>query len=468
MTLALMMAATLKVLTIGNSFSVQMVNSMPPIAADLGLELDICSLYIGGCPLERHWNNVLAPETKPYAVTRNRFGEKMPSVKGNIPEWLQAEKWDVVTIQQASKASWDPKTYQPFADNLIAKIRELAPQAEIVVHETWSYCDTEQKGSQRMAGWGLDSKKMYAALHSAYAALAKKYRLRVIPTGTAAIRFPDRARLFKDTHFNENGNHLQALVWTAKLFGVDVMRCRYVPAGIDPAVAAEMRRVAQETVTGKRCALEVDFSRGAWNPADFIVAKSSKKTYLGAFDQKDDCIVNRCPAGHTPEEIAKLRPDPTYASLVFTNEFSYGTTVSSTMGWDWEMAPLILITPELYKDEEGRPTFGEHWEVVVYKQGINIWHHFLRDGQMVYEKSAALALPKELYFKANEKHDLAVTIGRTWKGDRLIEASCGGFTVACVDPTLPDKFYVGVTGCEGRNFFWNMRVLEKPVKGASK
>ena len=250
---AILLATALKVLMIGNSFSEQMVKSMPPIAADLGLELDICSLFIGGCPLERHWKNVEAPETKPYYITRNRFGEKMTPVKGNIPEWLATDKWDVVTIQQASPASWDPKTYQPFADNLIAKIRELAPQAEIVVHETWSYCDTEQKGSQRMAGWGLDAKKMYEALHSAYSALAEKHRLRVIPTGTAAIRFPDRARLFKDTHFNGNGNHLQALVWTAKLFGVDVTRCRYVPEGIDPELAETMRKVAAATVPASTC-----------------------------------------------------------------------------------------------------------------------------------------------------------------------------------------------------------------------
>lgn len=36
----------LKVLMIGNSFSVQMVSSMPPVAKGLGLELDICSLLV--------------------------------------------------------------------------------------------------------------------------------------------------------------------------------------------------------------------------------------------------------------------------------------------------------------------------------------------------------------------------------------------------------------------------------------
>ena len=249
MTAALVLAASLKVLMIGNSFSQQMVKAMPPIAQDLGLELDICSLYIGGCPLERHWKNVCAPETKPYSVTRNKFGVVVPKANGNIQDMLAADKWDVVTIQQASHLSWKADSYQPFADNLVATIRKFAPQAEIVVHETWSYCDTEKTGSGRMSKWGLDSDKMYSALHAAYAELAKKYGFRVIPTGTAAQRFPGRERLFRDTHFSANGNHLQALVWTAKLFGVDVTHCRFVPDGMDPALAAEMRRVAQETVS---------------------------------------------------------------------------------------------------------------------------------------------------------------------------------------------------------------------------
>ena len=253
---SIMLAAALKVLMIGNSFSVQMVKSMPPIAKDLGLELDVCSLYIGGCSLERHWNNVCNPTNKPYSVTRNRFGEVCERVKGNIPEWLAADRWDVVTIQQASPLSWKAESYQPFADNLVAKIRELAPQAEIVVHETWSYCDSEKVGRQRMGKWGIDSRIMYEKLHEAYGALAKRHGFRIIPTGTAAQLFPGRECLFGDTHFNASGNHLQALVWTAMLFGVDVTRCRHVPDGVDPALAETMRNIASNVVAsnaGKTC-----------------------------------------------------------------------------------------------------------------------------------------------------------------------------------------------------------------------
>ena len=58
----------LKVLMIGNSFSQQMPKAMPPVVKDLGLKLDICSLYIGGCPISKHWHNVQVPTSMPYRI----------------------------------------------------------------------------------------------------------------------------------------------------------------------------------------------------------------------------------------------------------------------------------------------------------------------------------------------------------------------------------------------------------------
>ena len=50
----------MKVLMIGNSFSICVLKYMPSIAADLGCPLDLASLYIGGCPLQRHAANIFA------------------------------------------------------------------------------------------------------------------------------------------------------------------------------------------------------------------------------------------------------------------------------------------------------------------------------------------------------------------------------------------------------------------------
>ena len=241
----------LKVLMIGNSFSICNLWQMPQVAESMGKKLDLASLFIGGCSLERHWSNVEAAATnatfKPYRFDRIAEGKRVVE-KGaaNIPDALALDKWDVVTLQQASHFSWNPATYHPWGDNLVAKIRELAPQAKIVVQETWSYPPWDK----RLGKFGFDQAEMYARLHDAYAAFAKKHGLDVIPVGKAAEFVPDRNSLFTkpDFHFNNTGVYLQGLVWTAKLFGVDVRKCDYRPSWLDAARADELKAAAMGAV----------------------------------------------------------------------------------------------------------------------------------------------------------------------------------------------------------------------------
>ena len=242
----------LKVLMIGNSFSICCLHETPAIAESMGLKLDLASLYIGGCSLERHWNNATntAASFKPYRFDRTTGGSTAVEKKSiNIPEALTLAKWDVVTVQQASHFSWNPETYHPWGDDLVALVRRLAPQAKVVVQETWSYPPWDA----RLKEFGFDQVDMYAKLHDAYADFAKKHGCDVIPTGTAAEFAPDRNALFTrpDFHFNGQGVYLQGLVWTAKLFGVDVTKCAYRPEWMDAARADELKAVAQKAVDGR-------------------------------------------------------------------------------------------------------------------------------------------------------------------------------------------------------------------------
>ena len=270
---------SLKVLMIGNSFSISATRHMPQVAKSMGLELDLASLYIGGCSLERHRDNCVKgekdPSFKPYKFTRFVDGEKKEDRPANVPEALALEKWDVVTIQQASHFSWQLDTYRPFGDELIKKyIKPLAPQAEVVVQETWSYTPWDK----RLAKWGIDQNEMYAKLHRAYCDYAASHGLRVIPMGAAVqlwrARLPvvytensfggdvcGSAKFAQDKdgkwapkgdvfHLNLIGEYLQALVWTAKLFDVDVTKCPYAPEGVDVACAAKLKDVAMAAVRG--------------------------------------------------------------------------------------------------------------------------------------------------------------------------------------------------------------------------
>ena len=207
--------------------------------------------------------------------------------------------------------------------------------------------------------------------------------------------------------------------------------------------------------------VDVSFARGKWDPGDFTLVKCARHDYIGSFDQMDDCVANHCPPGSTPEEVYKKHNDRVYAAMLHKTQFPLGTTVSSRMGWDWLMAPLIVIAKDLGADAQGRPELREHWEIVIYNQGLNVWHHFYENGRQRWFKAASLQLPESAYFKANVPHDLAVKVSRDSRRNKTMTVTAGGYTLHYVDESLPEEFHAGIIGCEGRNFFYDFKVTEK-------
>lgn len=270
----------LKVLMVGNSFSISNCRCMPRICKEMGLKLELGSLYIGGCSLERHWQNVVAATNaafRPYGYSLYRDGAKVKGApaKANIPEIVKGTKWDVITIQQASHFSWKAETYRPYADNLLKTFKAWCPGAEIVVQETWSY--TPWDG--RLKTWGIDADAMYGKLHAAYNDYAKANGLRVIPMGAAVQLWRKRlpvvytensfggdvcgsAKFTQNAggtwvpkgdvfHLNARGQYFQSLVWTAKLFGADVTACPWRPDFVTEADARLMKATAVAAVRGE-------------------------------------------------------------------------------------------------------------------------------------------------------------------------------------------------------------------------
>lgn len=294
----------LKVLMIGNSFSICVLQYTPEVAGKCGAGVDICSLYIGGCSLARHCENIRRAGEEgfaPYEVNWNfaslgegeepalksavtvRETDKGSKMYGNIPQMLAAEKWDIVTIQQASPKSWDPGSYHPYADDLISTIRELAPQAKIAIQETWSYCNGDKRICDQAAGgpgeWGIDQRGMFDRLAANYADLGAKYGFDIIPTGTAIQLFRERlpvsgidddvvgsmkpvnGELSGDSiHLNNDGKYLQACVWAAKLLGADVESMDWAPSPTmrHPENAALIRKCAADAVRGVKPARRAD------------------------------------------------------------------------------------------------------------------------------------------------------------------------------------------------------------------
>ena len=252
----------LKVLAIGNSFSRNATRQLPGLAKAAGKNLKVINASIGGCDFEKHMSLADANDRNPANPAGKPYDGK------SLREMLTTDTWAVIAIQQASPKSFKPETFHPHADRLIAFIRTNAPQAEIVVHQTWAYRDDH-------LFWGrkdLNTDLMYALLRAAYDGLARDAGLRLIPSGDAmeaARRDPDWGPYLAGTppaprpdkslhapdsfHANIKGEYLQGCVWFEFLFRESVVGNSFCPPGITKPEAAILQRIAHGVVSeGKR------------------------------------------------------------------------------------------------------------------------------------------------------------------------------------------------------------------------
>ncbi|MBQ5796256.1 MAG: hypothetical protein IIW14_09730 [Kiritimatiellae bacterium] len=207
--------------------------------------------------------------------------------------------------------------------------------------------------------------------------------------------------------------------------------------------------------------LNVDFSRGKWDESQWIVVKSPRLDYCRGFTQRDGWIENICP-DLSAKEIFEKHNNAVYSGMVYKDKFKIGCTVSSRMGFDYRMAPLIVIAPELGKSGDGKSEFREHWEIVLYDLGLNVWHHYMtEDGKPAWYKAASLLLKPEDIYKPNIRHNLQVKISKNRKGRKEMVVTCGDYVLQYANDNLPEEFYAGVLGCEGRNMFYDFVVKSK-------
>ena len=92
---------SLKILAIGNSFSVDAMEYLWDICKDAGYKnVKLGNLYIGGCSLNTHWSNIQSGSNA-YTFYQNSTGV-WTSKTSSIAYALSSEDWDIVTVQQAS------------------------------------------------------------------------------------------------------------------------------------------------------------------------------------------------------------------------------------------------------------------------------------------------------------------------------------------------------------------------------
>ncbi|MBT7164493.1 MAG: hypothetical protein HN904_17065 [Victivallales bacterium] len=198
---------------------------------------------------------------------------------------------------------------------------------------------------------------------------------------------------------------------------------------------------------------QCEFTAGAWQAKDWVMVKSPRWPHRGEWEQEKDCLRNRTPKEATQKEMLGKRAGETYTSMLLKEPVSGNLKMAATMSFEHRMAPLIVLAPALDKDAQGYPEYREHWEIVLFDQGVNVWHHTYADGKPGWRKAAYAKFP----LKAGQRYRLEVDIKRAGAGAQLT-LRVGDHEFGYFEPVLPKTFQVGITGCEGVNRFYDFTV----------
>lgn len=225
----------MEILMIGNSYTVDCSRYLHRIARAGGAVINTTCLYIGGCPLDRHFRNMHSGE-EAYELYTN--GEPI-GFKVSLGDALVNREWDVITFQQASFKSFDYETYQPYLDEVADYARTLCPKAKFIIHQTWPDADT----SPRLEGFGFQNNgEMFKALEAAYEKAAKAIGAEDIVRDGQLIYALYEAGLrpvWRDNgHISLGiGRYAAALLWYKKLTGNDIWANPF--ADFDEPIASE-------------------------------------------------------------------------------------------------------------------------------------------------------------------------------------------------------------------------------------
>ena len=228
-------AKHLRILAIGNSFSVDGMEYLWDICKAAGIEnVTLGNLYIGGCTLAKHWTNISGKKAA-YKYNKNTAGSWVTTEDVSVQSAMQDEYWDVITVQQASGSSGLPDTYGKLG-NILGWIEEHKPnpEAKILWHMTWAYqSDSDHKN---FPNYDSNQMTMYEAITSTVQStvLTDERIDGVIPSGTAIQNL--RTSYVGDTvtrdgyHLHKGiGRYTAGLVWFSVITGRSVDDITWVP-----------------------------------------------------------------------------------------------------------------------------------------------------------------------------------------------------------------------------------------------
>ena len=187
--------------------------------------------------------------------------------------------------------------------------------------------------------------------------------------------------------------------------------------------------------------MNVSFAPGAWENLGLQYAYSWRFEALPLFRQEKDCIVN--------SKRSDKPGDYDYMGLLVPGTFGPGARLSVRCSFEDLGAPMLLLSSQEEIDENGILRTLEYYEIVIWKNGLNVWRHHTEGRKTSYYQVLGAAFP----LAAEEIHELSMEIG-----ERHLLMEVDGKKLKLFLHDMPASFRLGYTACEGICRLYEMSV----------
>ncbi len=188
-------------------------------------------------------------------------------------------------------------------------------------------------------------------------------------------------------------------------------------------------------------ALRITFGPGEWENTGLVYAYSWRFRELPRFRQEKDCIANSAKQGDPG--------DYDYMGLMLPETYTAGAKIGIRCAFEEAAAPMLILSGENETDENGILRTLEYYEIVIWKNGLNVWRHHTERRNTTHYKVLGAVFP----LRQEEEHILNMEV----REKRLV-MDVDGHRLDLFVHDLPDRFTLGYTACEGICRLYEMTV----------
>lgn len=252
---------TLKILGVGNSWTLNATLHLGEILLGLGVDVEIHVSYAGGETLNGYYNNLKTNAAKyEHRIWKKDTGWFSKEGLSSYKDIFLSNDWDIVTHQQQSANGGNYSSFQPYLHEIIQwekKASKIMPL--FFMHATWAY-PNGYENSQFEELYNSDSDTMYNAILEAYnQAMIDENIVNVMPSApmiqqVRTLGIPSIDTDDGGSHLN-NGCYAVSSVWGEMLLRnyfynstLSVVDSTYYPSGWSASIAKQVRELAKEIV----------------------------------------------------------------------------------------------------------------------------------------------------------------------------------------------------------------------------